>query len=125
MIGLAALGAIGLIALAYRRGEAPVAAPDLETRAPEVTAPQAPNVQVPEVEVTAKPPAASEVATPTPEPAAPEVAAPAPQAAAPELAEPEPRAAAPAAEIERDTSGPQVLGPERRCGSALGLLGGK
>jgi outer membrane protein OmpA-like peptidoglycan-associated protein len=97
LVGLAVLGAIALLALAFRRTEAPTAVPDLETRPPEVTAPEAPQVVTPEIEVTPRQAAAPEVAAPeaaTPPAAAPQVAQPeaspraAPEAEAPTAASP-------------------------------------
>jgi outer membrane protein OmpA-like peptidoglycan-associated protein len=79
LLGLAALGAIALLALASRRGQAPVTAPHLETRGPEVPAAPAPQAPAPEPkapEVTAPHVAAPEVE----KPAAPEVEKPAPAA---------------------------------------------
>ncbi len=100
LVGLAVLGAIALLALAFRRTEAPTAAPNLDTRPPENTISEAPRVVTPEIDVTPREPAAPEVepreppATepPAAAPPAAEVApsdAPKPDVAEPDIAEPD------------------------------------
>jgi outer membrane protein OmpA-like peptidoglycan-associated protein len=108
LVGLAVLGAIGLLALAFRRTEAPTVAPDLQTRAPEVAVPEAPQVAAPEVnapELAAPEPTAQVPEVAAPPVAPPEGVAPEPTAAAPEVTTPEaPAAPAPGAEAKRATS---------------------
>jgi outer membrane protein OmpA-like peptidoglycan-associated protein len=111
LFGIAALGAIGLVALAVRRAQPELAVRDVEPRAPEVAAPQAP----PPPEVAAPEVKAPELTVPspgTPDPeamSAPELTAPGatpPDLEAPPLAV-APETQEPATEVpERETSEP-------------------
>jgi outer membrane protein OmpA-like peptidoglycan-associated protein len=65
LVGLAGLGAIALLAFAFRRAESPLSAPNVDTRAPELGAPQAPKVDIPEVKGP-EPPRVPQVNAPVP-----------------------------------------------------------
>ena len=76
LVGLAVLGAIALLAFAFRRAQSPLSAPNVDSRAPQAETPQAPKVDIPQV----KGPEAPQV---------PDVTAPAIPGVAPEVAAPE------------------------------------
>jgi peptidoglycan-associated lipoprotein len=112
LVGLAVLGAIALLAFAFRRAQSPLSAPNVDSRAPVAEAPQAPKVDIPQMkgpeapkvpDVTAPPPVpgvAPEVTTPHAEQPAVEEHKIEPGAAQPGAAQPgaaQPGAAQPGA----------------------------
>ncbi len=100
LVGLAVLGAIALLAFAFRRAQSPLSAPNLDYRAPAVETPQAPKVDIPQV----KGPEAPKV----PDVTAPGVPGVAPEVTAPKVEEP--RALEPGAAEEADIPEPPTSG---------------
>jgi outer membrane protein OmpA-like peptidoglycan-associated protein len=105
LVGLAVLGAIALLAFAFRRAQSPLSAPNVDYRAPTVETPQAPKVDIPQV----KGPEAPRV-TDVPAPAVPGVT---PEVTAPDVGEPaleEPKVAEPPKAEEATAPEPETTG---------------